>query len=95
MVETDYSQNTQYRQKNWPNTKLKKRSSQRYREIFAQVSPQLINEHYNWFIVIEPNSGDYFVDIDEEIAVQKARHKYPTGMIGIMRLSETGTCGKI
>ncbi|MBD1904024.1 hypothetical protein NDI37_07785 [Funiculus sociatus GB2-A5] len=69
--------------------------SQRYREIFAQVSPQLINEHYNWFIVIEPNSGDYFVDIDEEIAVQKARQKYPTGMVGIMRLNETGTCGKI
>ncbi len=69
--------------------------SQRYREIFAQVSPYLINEHYNWFIVIEPNSGDYFVDVDEEIAVQKARQKYPTGMIGIMRLNETGTCGKI
>ena len=69
--------------------------SQRYREIFAQVSPQLIKEHYNWFIVIEPNSGDYFVDVDEEIAVQKARQKYPTGMVGIMRLNETGTCGKI
>ena len=69
--------------------------SQRYREIFAQVSPQLIKEHYNWFIVIEPNSGDYFVDIDEEIAVQKARQKYPTSMVGIMRLNETGTCGKI
>lgn len=69
--------------------------SQRYQEIFAQVSPQLINEHYNWVIVIEPNSRDYFFDIDEEIAVQKARHKYPTSMIGIMRLSETETCGKI
>ena len=69
--------------------------SQRYREIFAQVCPQLIKEHYNWFIVIEPNSGDYFFDIDEEIAVQKARLKYPIGMVGIMRLNETGTCGKI
>ncbi|MFE1747043.1 hypothetical protein [Coleofasciculus sp. H7-2] len=68
---------------------------QRYREIFAQVSPQLINDHYNWFMIIEPNSGDYFIDIDEEIAVQKAREKYPTGMVGVMRLNETGTCGKI
>jgi hypothetical protein len=27
--------------------------------------------------------------------MQKARQKYPSGMVGIMRLNETGTCGKI
>ncbi|MFB2919100.1 MULTISPECIES: hypothetical protein [Aerosakkonema] len=69
--------------------------SQRYREVFARVSPELIENHYNWFIVIEPNSGDYFIDPDEEVAVQKARQKYPSGMVGIMRLNETGTCGMI
>lgn len=68
---------------------------QRYREIFLLVSPELIGNHYDWFIVIEPNSGDYFIDPDEEVAVQKARQKYPTGMVGIMRLNETGTCGMI
>jgi hypothetical protein len=73
----------------------KKVRSQRYREVFDRVSPQLIDEHYNWFIIIEPNSGDYFIDSDEEVAVQKARQKYPNGMIGIMRLNETGTCGSI
>ncbi|MEQ8385817.1 MAG: hypothetical protein RH949_26010 [Coleofasciculus sp. A1-SPW-01] len=67
----------------------------RYREIFAQVSPQLIRDHYNWFMIIEPNSGDYFIDPDEDVAMQKARQKYPSGMVGIMRLNETGTCGKI
>ncbi|MFP4121609.1 hypothetical protein [Coleofasciculus sp.] len=67
----------------------------RYREIFAQVSPQLIQDHYNWFMIIEPNSGDYFIDPDEDVAMQKARQKYPSGMVGIMRLNETGTCGKI
>ncbi|MCP2731635.1 hypothetical protein [Limnofasciculus baicalensis] len=69
--------------------------SRRYWEVFAQVSPQLIDDHYNWFIVIEANTGDYFIDSDEEVAVQKARQKYPSGMVGIMRLNETGTCGKI
>ncbi len=68
---------------------------ERYREIFAQVSPQLIKDNYNWFIIIEPNSGDYFIDPDEEVAMQKARQKYPSGMVGIMRLNETGTCGRI
>ena len=67
----------------------------RYREVFTQVSPELIEDHYNWFIIIEPVSGDYFIDPDEEVAMQKARHKYPKGMVGIMRLNETGTCGKI
>jgi hypothetical protein len=68
---------------------------ERYREVFARVSPQLIDEYYDWFMVIEPNSGDYFIDRDEEIAVQKAREKYPRGMIGIHRLNETGACGLI
>lgn len=73
----------------------KEARSQRYREIFDKVSPQLIAEHYNWFIIIESNSGDYFIDPDEETAVQKARQKYPDDMIGIMRLNETGACGRI
>jgi hypothetical protein len=67
----------------------------RYKEVFAQVSPQLIQDHYNWFIIIEPKSGDYFIDPDEEIAMQKARQKYPSGMVCIMRLNESGTCGRI
>ncbi len=68
---------------------------QRYREVFARVKFELIDEHYNWFMVIEPNSGDYFIDPDEKIAVQKAREKYPHGMIGIHRINETGACGTL
>ena len=49
----------------------------------------------NWFLVIEPNSGDYFLDPMEEIAVQKAREKYPQGLIGIHRINETGACGTL
>jgi len=68
---------------------------QRSRKFFDQVSPKLIQEHYNWFILIEPNSGDYFIDIDEEVAVQKARQKYPTGWLVTFQINETGTCGRI
>lgn len=42
------------------------------RSYFDQICPQLIDEHYNWFITIEPNSGDYFIDQDIEVAEQKA-----------------------
>ncbi|NJK68331.1 MAG: hypothetical protein HC941_19000 [Microcoleus sp. SU_5_3] len=76
-------------------TTEKEARRQRYREVFARVSLELIDEHYNWFMVIEPNSGDYFIDPNEEIAVQKAREKYPQGMIGIHRINETGACGTL
>ncbi|MBR8828296.1 MAG: hypothetical protein DSM107014_10445 [Gomphosphaeria aponina SAG 52.96 = DSM 107014] len=67
----------------------------RCREIFWRVYPELVKEYYNWFIHIEPNSGDYFIDPDEEVSFQKAREKHPTADVMAMRLNETGTCGKI
>ena len=68
---------------------------QKARIVFDKVCPQLINEHYNWFIVIEPNSGDYFVDADENAAEKRAREKCPTGWLVTFRLNETGACGRI
>ncbi len=65
------------------------------RGFFEQVAPQLIDDHYNWFIIIEPNSGDYFIDPEEEVAYQKAREKYPSGWVVTFRLNETGACGRI
>ncbi|BAZ51708.1 hypothetical protein NIES4103_43660 [Nostoc sp. NIES-4103] len=65
------------------------------RNYFNQICPQLIDEHYNLFITIEPNSGDYFIDPDIELAEQKARQKYPNGWVVTFRLNETGTCGRI
>ena len=85
----------------WSPEKIAQRKAERevidrqYRKIFDRVKPGLIADHYNWFIIIEGNSGDYFIDPDEEIAIQKARQKYPTGWLGILRLNETGACGKI
>ncbi|MEB3182014.1 MAG: hypothetical protein VKL59_23705 [Nostocaceae cyanobacterium] len=68
---------------------------QKARSVFDKVAPQLLDEYYNWFFVVEPNSGDYFIDPDEEVAVQKSREKYPSGWVVIFRVNETGTCGKI
>ncbi|MDB9514079.1 hypothetical protein PN499_23035 [Kamptonema animale CS-326] len=85
----------------WPPEKIAQRKAERevlyrqHREILDRVKPGLIADHYNWFIIIEVNSGDYFIDPDEGVAIQKARQKYPSGWLGIFRLNETGTCGKI
>ncbi|MBD2777232.1 hypothetical protein [Iningainema tapete] len=65
------------------------------RSYFEQICPQLIEEHYNWFITIEPNSGDYFIDQDLETAEQKARQNYSSGWLVTFRLNETGACDRI
>jgi hypothetical protein len=67
----------------------------RCRAIFEQVQPELIEDHYDWFVVIEPDSGDYFIDPDENIARVKAADKHPQKLRLIMRINETGTCGRI
>ncbi|MCG6138045.1 MAG: hypothetical protein MET45_26010 [Nostoc sp. LLA-1] len=67
----------------------------RCRAIFERVHPDLIPEHYGWYIAVEPDSGDYFIDQDIEVASQKAREKYPNVVHCMFCLNETGTTGRI
>ncbi|NEQ35244.1 MAG: hypothetical protein F6K40_02540 [Okeania sp. SIO3I5] len=67
----------------------------RCREIFWRVYPDLVKEHYDWFIYIEPDSGDYFLDRDRDVARQKAQQKYPSALLMAMCVNETGAVGKI
>lgn len=69
--------------------------ARRCQEIFERVKPNLIKDHYDWFIIIEPESGNYVIDADEMAAIQKIREKYPHTKSLIIRLNETGACGKI
>lgn len=86
---------------NWSPERMAKYKAEREellkgcRAVFDRVAPELIADHYNWFIVIEPNSGDYFIDPDVKVAVQKAWQKYTINMLVTLRLNETGTCGRI
>ncbi|MEC4986048.1 MAG: hypothetical protein SAJ37_13745 [Oscillatoria sp. PMC 1068.18] len=68
---------------------------QRCRLIFERIRPELIEEHYNWFIAIEPESEDYFIDREDVNVIQKAREKHPHKLFGSFRLNETGVCGRI
>ncbi|MCL1470424.1 hypothetical protein [Argonema antarcticum] len=86
---------------NLPPEQLAKRQAeidtfgQRCKIIWQKVCPELIENHYNWFMMIEPENGDYFIDQDEIKAYQKARQKYPQNMVGTFRINETGACGLI
>ncbi|MGG6263345.1 hypothetical protein ACQ4M3_03200 [Leptolyngbya sp. AN03gr2] len=68
---------------------------ERGRSIFEKVLPELMGIYYNWFILIEPDSGDYFVDMDELNALTKARQKHPQSVFAIFRLNETGNTGRV
>jgi hypothetical protein len=67
----------------------------RCRAIFERVRPELIGEHYGWYIAVEPDSEEYFIDADKEIASQKARQKYPHTIHCLFCLDESGVCGTI
>ncbi len=68
---------------------------QRCRAIFDKVAPQLIADHYEWSIIIEPDSGDYFIDPNRKVCLQKAKQKHSTTILMEMCLNETGACGRI
>jgi len=68
---------------------------QRCRAIFERVRHDLIQEHYGWYIAVEPNSDDYLIDADKMQAHKKALEKYPNTDHCVFCLNETGTTGTI
>ncbi|BAZ79087.1 hypothetical protein SR1949_26470 [Sphaerospermopsis reniformis] len=73
----------------------RERLYQRCKLIFDQVQPELIKTHYNWYIAVEPDSGEYFLNEDAFFAAQKAHEKYPNVKLHVFRINETGVCGRI
>ncbi len=69
----------------------------RCRVIFNRVRPELIDKYYNWFIAIEPDSGDYLTHPKLEDLLQKVRERYGSMDVRLttFRINETGACGQI
>lgn len=67
----------------------------RCRAIFERVRPELLDKCYGWYIAIEPDSGDYFIDADKEAASLKARQKHSNAIHCMFCLNETGATGRI
>jgi hypothetical protein len=68
---------------------------QRCYPIFDRVKTELIATHYNWFIAIEPDSGEYFIDRNLEVASLQCRDKHPGKLHYTFRINESGACGSI
>ncbi len=69
--------------------------SRRCRAIFDRLLPELIDQYYGWYIAIEPDSGDYFIEEDQEVASLKARQKHPNVIHHMFGINETGATGTI
>lgn len=68
---------------------------QRCKPIFEKLKPELIQTHYNWYVTIEPDSGEYFINKEDIKGALEAREKYPNREFFTFRINETGTCGTI
>jgi hypothetical protein len=68
---------------------------QRCKPIFDKLKPELIETHYNWYVTIEPDSGEYFINQEDIKGALEAREKYPNRRLHTFRINETGACGTI
>lgn len=68
---------------------------QRCKLIFDRLQPELIKNHYNWYIAIDAESGNYIVDKDEMAILHKVRQTYPNTKTCVFRINETGVSGTI
>ncbi len=64
-------------------------------KIFEKIRPRLIENYYNWFIAIEPESGYYLLDNDLKKLMKRVMIYCPTSQLVTYRINETGACGKI
>jgi hypothetical protein len=68
------------------------------RIVFDRVCPQLIDNHYNWHIAIDPDTEQYLIDPTLIGITAQIKHIYgeqSTVKLTIFRLNETGTCGRL
>lgn len=69
-------------QPKYSTAELVRRGEQQYKRICEKLEPQ----HNNKFVVIEVDSGDYFIDKDSVKATLKAQKKHPETVFYLARI---------
>jgi hypothetical protein len=64
----------------------------RARTIYDSKSKELTSNYPNWYIAIEPDSGEYFLNADKKLAQQSARQKHPGRLICTFQLIPVEHC---
>lgn len=55
-----------------------------YERLFAELGER----YRDWIVAIEPETGDYFIGLDDYEVLNRARKKYPRSQFFAYRLSE-------
>lgn len=58
----------------------------RSRQIYERLGTELSNNYPGWYIAIEPDSGDYFINANKTLAQQQAKQKHPSMLICTFQL---------
>lgn len=56
--------------------------------IFEKLFAELGERYHDWIVVIEPETGDYFIGLDDYEVLNRARKKHPRSQFFAYRLSE-------
>ena len=67
----------------------------RCRPIFEALREELIARHYNWYININPGTGEYLLASDEMKLLKQLKEKPRQGKTVTFCINETGACGRI
>ncbi len=59
----------------------------RARLIYNNLCSDLSNNHQEWYVAIEPESGEYFINANKKVAQREARIKHPTRLICTFQLT--------
>ena len=71
--------------------------AKRCRVIFERLREQLIVDHNNWFIAINPDKEEYLINPDLQGLIQQIRQKYSDNdlKLTIFCLNDTGNRGRL
>jgi hypothetical protein len=58
--------------------------------IYDSLLNELAGNYSSWYVAIEPDSGDYFINADKDLAQQSARQKHPNRLICTFQLRYGG-----
>ena len=56
--------------------------------VFEKLLEELGSRYQNWIVVIEPETSDYFLGLDDYEVLNRARKKHPRAQFFAYRLSE-------
>ena len=69
-----------------PTRDERKAYGQAARRVYESIRDQIEKEHCGEYMVVHPGNGDYFIDQDEQAALDRMKEKYPNVLFFTIRI---------